>query len=247
MSLILVCICTFFIILSSQDFCSCKSDIFSLFFASTHLFLLLPHSILRHSLDKIAEIKSLLEERRIGVCMFFFFLHLQPSFCNFKQQICIYFIYVLLQLLRWREFTATATLPGRRWDAASWWRSCSSRPWRSLCGSASRGKGICCSSRRLYAESFSLQPADSHWEPVYTQNDELCEMCSQFQRVFSADFRWFRDANAKNRQGTNILISLVQFSSCQVFIVPKEDFFFCSKKKSWYINTIKTQSDNKRH
>ncbi len=49
----------------------------------------------------------------------------------------------LLQLLRWREFTATATLPGRRWGEASWWRSSSSRPWRFLCGSASQGRGNC--------------------------------------------------------------------------------------------------------
>lgn len=54
--------------------------------SENHLFLLLlclflpPLSILRHALDKIAEIKSLLEERRIGACLVFGLSHLQLDF-----------------------------------------------------------------------------------------------------------------------------------------------------------------------
>lgn len=95
-------------------------------------------SILRHALDKIAEIKSLLEERRIGRSSSSSSED-RFSWCQISSSaaLCVF----APQLLRWLEFTATATPPGRPWGAVSWWRCCSSRPWRSRCGLANLERG----------------------------------------------------------------------------------------------------------
>lgn len=122
-------------------------------------------SILRHALDKIAEIKSLLEERRIGGWACVCTKHILVKFiiCSRRsaRAFDIKFTYVVsLQLLRWQAFTATATLPERRWGAVSWWHSSNSRPWRFLCGSESQGRGSCCFSTLTGEEEFSSQLVD---------------------------------------------------------------------------------------
>lgn len=70
-------------------------------------------------------------EESVGSCLKI--LHLPVCLCFHG---CLW-----LQLLRWRVSTATATLPGRQWDEVSWWRFCSSRPWRCPFGSENRGRG----------------------------------------------------------------------------------------------------------
>lgn len=89
--------------------------------------------------------------------------HRRLNICSLRSATAcdVEFKYVVsLQLLRWQVFTATATLPGRRWGAASWWHCSNSQPWRFLCGSGSQGRGSCCFSTPTGGERVSSQLVD---------------------------------------------------------------------------------------